>query len=451
MNLNKVDSRSSSFAWFQTAIESPSKLWYYLRGDVEEFNLQARIYHSICIITTAVMVYNVPFCFIIGMHNSAWITLGLLPIQFFIFYLSRFANKTTLSVSIYATIINVFFCINYFANSGIGGSTLLSFCLVYFLTIAIVPPSQYIWWTAVNIMVVGGLILWEFNHPEVKMISYPTRKDLFIDMSSTYIVSVLLMFACLSYIISNYGEEKKKVEKQRDILHEMGMQKSRFISIISHDFNTPLDQIRKYLWILSRVDLEAEQRKVYEQDLSRATLDTQNLLLNLLNWAKRSLNSSDILMEPVSILEAISDTLNIYRVIAKEKGAELKVSLDPDMKVWGSYEMIDVVLRNLISNSIKFTQEGGLIEVRSVEDDDDLKIIVSDNGPGITPEKQSQIFNPEIAPTYGTSNEKGIGLGLALCKEFVEKMKGTIGFESDERGTAFWVMLPKVEQEALIH
>jgi len=121
--------------------------------------------------------------------------------------------------------------------------------------------------------------------------------------------------------------------------------------------------------------------------------------------------------------------------------------VDADCQVLGDKEMVNLVIRNLVSNALKFTPEHGEVILLSEEDGEEIKIMVIDNGVGISPEKQAELFTQyKNTSTKGTGNEKGTGLGLMLCKEFIERNGGRIWVESEEgRGTCFTFTLPKHE------
>ncbi|HEV7379507.1 MAG TPA: HAMP domain-containing sensor histidine kinase [Dyadobacter sp.] len=435
-------SHSSILSPFFNGIKRVLRVWEFLKGDIEEFPLYARIYHSVSIVVGLVMLYNVPFSLAIGMYEAALASFLLLPLITSLFYISRFRNRTVLSQTIYTILINAFFCVNYFVNSGISGSTLLSFCLVHFMTMATMPRSRYLFWTLLNVVLVGGLIYWEYTHTETSLYSYPSRKNFFVDITSTYIVNIVLMFAGLSYIINNYRQERDKAEEQTRKITEMDQQKAKLISIISHDFNTPLNNIKKYLWILTRMDLEDKDRKQFEADLNEAASDTQHLLLNLLNWARTNMDNHDYRPEFVAVRDALEDTIKTYITIAEEKDIQLHILITDEDQIYGDAQMLNIIIRNLINNAIKFTPPGGLVQVAAQQEAHQCRITVTDGGPGIATDKQKQLFSPLTASTGGTSGERGIGLGLSICKEFTEIMGGEIGFVTSENGTVFWVELP---------
>ncbi len=145
----------------------------------------------------------------------------------------------------------------------------------------------------------------------------------------------------------------------------------------------------------------------------------------------------------VSLIEALNSTLEMQKIHALKKDIILSFSISPDLVVVADVDMLQLVLRNLISNAIKFTPSGGEISVTATAVFQECKINVIDNGSGIPEEKQHKIFSIKSEPTYGTNNEKGVGLGLVLCKEFIERQDGRIAFESNKgEGSTFIIFIP---------
>ena len=136
----------------------------------------------------------------------------------------------------------------------------------------------------------------------------------------------------------------------------------------------------------------------------------------------------------------VQSTFSIHQTIAAEKGIRLTDQIKRGIFIKADMDMLQLIVRNLINNAIKFTAPGGDIVVSNDLVGDRCRIIIKDNGAGIPLEKQGSLFTLKISPTYGTKNEKGVGLGLVLCKEFTELQNGTIMFESIQGvGTTFYV------------
>lgn len=417
--------------------------WEYMRGAPGEFSLNNRIYHAITLIAMAVMIYNVPFCILLGLYAQAVATLVLLCVQYLLYYLSRF-RKIAFGRTLQLLLFYLFFSYSYFSNSGVDGSALISLITVHFAAIVVAPRKQHWIWTSLSIILLLGLLYTEYLYPSGIQESYGSKKERLIDIASTNLVYIFLTVTCLSYIIKNYISEKNVAEEKAMRLRRLNQQQNRLISIISHDFNAPLSNINQYLRVLRHGDFNAKSRKTLEEELSRITTDAQNLLLNLLSWSKNNMERMDIHIGPVAVQDVLLNTLDVYNPIANDKDIILYSDVSGDATVSGDFDMLEIVLRNLISNAVKFTEEGGMVKIEAEDlEDGRLKIKVTNNGAGIDPANRDLIFRDVVTATSGTKKERGAGIGLVICKEFVENMGGTIGFDSEEGGgTTFFVILP---------
>lgn len=171
------------------------------------------------------------------------------------------------------------------------------------------------------------------------------------------------------------------------------------------------------------------------------------MMTNLLSWSKSQLEGVQVNLHPVNIQRLLKDMLKVEGSIANDKGVELEYSIDDDIYVMADPNMLLLVIRNLISNAIKFTPAGGMIEV-VVEVGEGCLITITDSGKGIDEIDQEFVFSLKAKSTFGTNNEKGVGLGLILCKEFIELLGGTISFVSiPGEGTSFVVGIPVVQSK----
>jgi signal transduction histidine kinase len=166
------------------------------------------------------------------------------------------------------------------------------------------------------------------------------------------------------------------------------------------------------------------------------------MLVNLLLWSKAQMEGSKTNLQRINVANTLDATLEVQERLARKKGIVLTHNIDKGVDVVADYDMVQLVIRNLVNNAVKFTQPGGKISVTAYPVGNECQVMIEDNGQGIPAEKQKDIFSLKTS-TYGTNNEKGVGLGLALCKEFVEKQGGRLWFESEwGRGTIFYVLLP---------
>lgn len=238
----------------------------------------------------------------------------------------------------------------------------------------------------------------------------------------------------------------KTMEKQQEQLIDSNATKDKLFSIIAHDLRSPFSSILGFSEIIieNLNDLEIEETEEYVRYINLSAQNTLYLLENLLNWAKTQ--TGKIINQPKKIIlsSIIQETINISDTALKIKNISLNHIHPDNIEVFVDENMVKTVLRNLISNAIKFTHTGGTINVFAISKQDKVEIVISDNGVGMNEEIRKKLFNINTNITsHGTANEKGSGLGLVLCKEFVERLGGRIWVDSEEgKGSDFKFILP---------
>ncbi|MDB5022588.1 MAG: two-component sensor histidine kinase [Mucilaginibacter sp.] len=432
-------------------------LWVKLIGDPLVFPLEYRIFHSICLVIIISLAYNVPFNFIIGLPVGA--SLDLIAVCTFLgfYYRSRYQGKMKGSIFIVSIICNILFLISYFYNSGISGPNDIGFAFSLFVIIFVTPAKQQKGWLAANIALLLVMHSVEYFYPQLAPYTYQTRLMRFINITSAYLVVAVLMYYTIKYIRRNYDYEKQQVDEKKDAIEDqhqyilvqneqlehLNSEKNKLMSIIAHDLRGPLGNIQNYLELVSEYGLEKEERQAVESDLLKVTQNTLNMLSKLLIWSKSQMDGVVVKLSDVNLNEALKPTLELERMLALKKGIILSCEIDPSIRVVADNDMLQLVVRNLVSNAIKFTPVGGSVDIRTQIVMNECKISIIDSGRGIPFEQQKDIFSLKAGSTFGTQNEKGVGLGLLLCKEFTEQQGGRIGFESSPgRGSAFFVYMP---------
>ena len=239
---------------------------------------------------------------------------------------------------------------------------------------------------------------------------------------------------------------KKALEISEENLKKANLSKDRFFSIISHDLRSPFNALIGFSKILmSRIEeLDMVKTKKYINIIHEVSTQTYNLVTNLLDWTLTQTNDIQFNPGEFNLLKLIYETANSQKHLAQLKKIALNVSVDPDIKVFADSNMFATILRNLISNAIKFTSPGGEINVSAVSDSNTTIITVSDTGVGIKPSHLKKLFKSDCLFTSdGTDDEKGAGLGLNLCKELVKKHGGDIWVSSEVgHGTKFYFTIP---------
>ncbi|EDM36149.1 two-component system sensor histidine kinase [Pedobacter sp. BAL39] len=419
-------------------------IWKKLIGEVDKFTLEERIFNTVCVFTFIAFLLQAPYNFAIGLAELGWLCLVSSAVILVLYYYSKIRRKPQPAITWFCIGNNVAFIYNYFYNSGINGPNALLFALSIFVMITIIPKKQYIIWVPLNIVVVLSLIFIELKYPHLVPMLYvdvPTRA---IDFAMTYFVTIVLIFLSISYLRKNYEHERLSVEKRNEAIREQNEQillqkseleasnseKDRLFSIVAHDVRMPLSSIQGYLEILNGIGLEEEEKQLIEGQLLQITRDTSEMLMNLLSWSKAQLNGMSIKLKPMDVNATLRDWLKVEKSIAAKKGIRLAILTAGQLNIMADHDMLHLVVRNLVSNALKFTPEGGEVVISTRYRESNGVIVISDNGIGIAKDKQETLFNLKASATYGTNNEKGIGLGLLLCKEFTEQQGGSIWYES---------------------
>ncbi len=244
--------------------------------------------------------------------------------------------------------------------------------------------------------------------------------------------------------------ERKQIEqalRENELrLKELNAGKDKFFSIIAHDLKSPFNSILGF----SEMLIEQVKKRNYDEiesyamGIRHSAKTTLDLLSNLLDWSLS--HTGRMKFRPVSfnMVELIAKVCRLMEDTARQKGITLYCELPDELPVFADKDMMASVLRNLISNGIKFTRPGGGVKISALKNTDGVKVLVTDNGVGIPEEVLGKLFKIENSfSTPGTYNEHGTGLGLLLCREFTEKHSCRIGAESQEgTGSTFWFTVP---------
>lgn len=238
-------------------------------------------------------------------------------------------------------------------------------------------------------------------------------------------------------------EQNQELEMQAEILLESNLFKDKLFSIISHDLRAPLGQVQGTLEILQSGVLEQEEFEEILPTLLRNTLTTMDLLDNLLLWAKTQIQGQSVDRQYFDIQDIVDKNIKLFLSGAIQKGIMLKSNFHTQMQVFGDRNMIDLVLRNFINNAIKFCEEDDAISIEAEEVENMLHVCVHDTGTGISAENVEKLLTDKIFTEKGTAGEKGTGLGIKLCKDFILKNKGKFWIESEVgKGSKFYFSVP---------
>ncbi|MBK7868591.1 MAG: PAS domain-containing sensor histidine kinase [Ignavibacteriales bacterium] len=246
--------------------------------------------------------------------------------------------------------------------------------------------------------------------------------------------------------ISERREKLSMLESMTEELRETNDHKDKFISILAHDLRGPFHPLLNSLELLdSEFDsLSEEEKKNFIKNSFETANNQYHLLESILSWSRASQNNLKAKFEQLRIHEVVVKSIQQVASVSGEKGIIIENKCDQTIEVVADNEMILTVLRNLLTNAIKFSEPGNNVVVSSKIVDGMIITSVADHGQGILQERLDKMFNIASAKsTPGTRKEKGSGLGLLICKELTEKMDGTLSVESEQnRGTTVSFTLP---------
>ncbi len=243
-------------------------------------------------------------------------------------------------------------------------------------------------------------------------------------------------------------ERNRQLDDMNIELQSLNKTKDRLFSIIGHDLKNPINTIMGFMELLNRREgkLSPETRIEYQGHVSESIQNVSKLLDNLLEWSRTQRETISFKQQQLDLNEIIRENIDLARVTAEKKSIKLEFQTSGPVMVMADSNMINTVLRNLISNAIKYTGESGTIEVRTKADARNVDVSVVDSGIGMSEEERRNLFKVDMPVSRkGTSGESGTGLGLLICKEFVEKHNGAIHVTSKPgKGSTFSFDLPIV-------
>jgi len=243
-------------------------------------------------------------------------------------------------------------------------------------------------------------------------------------------------------------EQNSKLETVINELETSNQMKDKFLSILVHDLKNPLsaltgltDLLKENLPHLSRKEVTA-----YIEDLSLSSNSLSNLVINLLEWGKTKTNKLNFSPKSFNLYDLIQKNIYLFNLQLQGKQIHCNVSIDPSVQLFGDYQMINTIIRNILSNSIKYTNEGGRVAFECINDDGYVHIKIRDNGIGMDTAQIEKIFQDQSDSTIGTNGETGTGLGFQICREFIKAHNGELSIQSAKgKGSVFTISLPHVQ------
>lgn len=271
---------------------------------------------------------------------------------------------------------------------------------------------------------------------------FQQQLTMYVVITALLVIIILLYFQWQSnkqlkkaYELLNH--QREEIANKNTALEKVNATKDQLFAIVSHDLMSPVIALNNILEMLRMQAITAEELPEFLDEASVEINNTTAFLRNLLLWAKSQMDGFKIKKEAVNIQEAIQANINLQHIQSQKKNITI-IDKSEALSVLADNDLLDTVLRNLISNALKFTANNGRVEISTEKMGNLLKVSVSDNGIGIPKAVQSKILSEGLYSTLGTGNEKGTGIGLTLCKNFVEANGGQLSLQSEEgQGAVF--------------
>lgn len=271
-----------------------------------------------------------------------------------------------------------------------------------------------------------------------------------------FILSIFLLFSLsvyLAYLIyinskkirkSNQVliQQNEEISNQKSELEELNQLKNKFFSIISHDLRGPLSSLSAMLKLYEEGHMNEEELKIFMRELDNNFVNTSSLVDNLLVWGKSQMQGEVLTKKRINLCQIVDETISLIKVQHQKK--QLKINNHSEFcYAYADAETVSVVIRNLLNNAAKFTPEGGEITVSSKKEDMNMVVCIKDDGVGLNEEQKNEILKRSFHTSLGTNKEKGTGIGLMICQEFIEKNGGKFWLESKKgEGSSFYFSLP---------
>lgn len=258
------------------------------------------------------------------------------------------------------------------------------------------------------------------------------------------LISILIIFLIWSLVINIrknrlLANQQQIIENQKVHLEQLNFTKDKFFSIVAHDMKTPLNSMKSFSdFMLNHLDdLSRDDMIQMNLKINNSLDNTLKMADNLLNWARIQMNDIEVQKTKINLLEIIEPICFLFQDIASKKDIHLNSKLDSNIFIYADPDQITFIVRNLISNAIKFTKKKGNISINSYSEENKVIIRIEDDGVGMPKKIKENVFNSENKYSMkGTEGESGTGLGLMLCLEFINMNGGEIEIESeDDKGT----------------
>lgn len=236
---------------------------------------------------------------------------------------------------------------------------------------------------------------------------------------------------------------REVIRRQSADLARLNSVKDRLFSIVSHDLRGPVANLKMFVSAIASGTMDLDNPEIFET-FSSTLDDTYNLIDNLLIWSRQQQQKIELIRNKLNLYFLVKENISLYSSAANTKGIKILNTLNEDLEIMADENMIKTVIRNLLNNAVKFTSKGDTITLGYHKENSSITVFIEDTGTGMPAGSASTLFDDDARLiTEGTNREKGSGLGLSICKTFIEEHGGKIWVESEEgKGSRFSFNIP---------
>ncbi len=394
-------------------------------------------------LATGILVPLIGFLYTSEIPARGWVITSLPAMVSVIVLLLNVNRKYDVALLVYFTFYPIFTCVSYI--NGISLGVELTFILYGILAVFFIRDIGYMVFAIGFSMIsyfILAVVLKSYRY-ELATVNYP----LYLvnqGLAILYIFYGLYLIKTENAIYNNVLQNNNvEIQQQAKELESLNSLKNNLFSVISHDLKSPLYALRNLFEHIQQQDMPAEEIKEMVPDIKNDLNYTVGLMENLLQWAKSQMKAHIVRPQELEVDKLIHDVLKPMHLQAEQKSITLENLADP-LLAWADRDMICLVVRNIVSNAIKFTPKGGKVTIKTESFEFFVKVMITDTGKGMEQAEIRKINAENFYTTTGTAQEQGTGLGLMLCKEFLQKNDGKLYIESKAgKGSTFSFTLPK--------
>lgn len=415
-------------------------------GSKAEFSLRGRIFNVVSLVILFTLVMSIFWNNSIGILQTVNYLLAVATIFFIvIYYFARFKKRFLALPLVILTLISLTFL--WISADGMNGSTPLLFLVAAMIFVSISKSREYLLYGALTFINLVLLFYVELNYHDELITHYPTEELRRNDLIFSFLITAFILNVLIVFFKRNYDIEKETIESQKIELEQANLAKDKLFSVISHDLRSPFQGMLGLSQLMVNESLisSPEEMRLYAKALHGSAEKTMVLVDNLLNWAKMQQQKIEVRTTKIHLrtfIEANTEFLQ-HQYLTRKNFIRLEVP--GDLYVNADSDMLQSIVRNLLSNAFKFTDHDGEVFVRAaMTNQDKISISVTDNGVGMSQDLVYRLFSKEtIQGATGLNGEKSAGIGLLLCRDFVDLQGGTIKAESTPgKGSIFTFTLP---------